>query len=108
MTTFEEREKGFEAQFKHGQDLQFRIQNRRNKLLGQWAAKLLGLPAPEAEAYAREVVASDFESPGDDDVHDKVHDDLYRSGVDLSDHRLRRKMDQLMFVAREQVMTETR
>ena len=108
MTTFDEREKGFEAQFKHGQDLTFRIQNRRNKLLGLWAAELLGLPAHEADLYAREVVASDFESPGDDDVHDKVYEDLRRRGVDLSDHRLRRKMDQLMHVAREQVMTEIR
>ena len=108
MTTFDEREKGFEAQFRHGQDLMFRIQNRRNKLLGLWAAEMLGLAAPEAGLYARDVVASDFESPGADDVHDKVYDDLRRRGVDLSDHRLRRKMDQLMLVAREQVMTETR
>ena len=108
MTTFDEREKGFEAQFKHGQDLMFRTQNRRNRLLGLWAAEMLGLRGPEADIYAREVIASDFESPGDDDVHDKVFADLHRHGVDLSDHRLRRKMDQLMHVAREQIMSETR
>lgn len=106
MTTFDEREKGFEAKFRHDAELQFRILNRRNKLLGFWAAELLGMPGPEAEAYAREVVLADFETPGGDDVHDKVFADLHGHGVDLSDHRLRRKMDQLRAIAHQQIMTE--
>ena len=105
MTTFDEREKGFEAQFKHGEELRFRIHNRRNKLLGRWAAGLLKLPAPQVDAYVREVVESGLSGRGDP-VHDKVHADLHRHGVDLSDHRLHRKMDELLRVAKDQVMKE--
>ena len=106
MTTFDKREKGFEAKFRQDSELQFRTLNRRNKLLGFWAAELLSMPGREAEAYAREVVLADIESPGDDDVHDKVYADLHRHGIDLSDHRLRRKMAQLMAVAHQQIMNE--
>jgi hypothetical protein len=106
MTGFEDREKGFEAKYKLDQEQMFRIQNRRNRLLGMWAAELMGLPATEAEAYARTVVTADFDRPGDMDVHDKVFADLKGKGVDLSDHRLRRKMDELLETARAQIMNE--
>ena len=106
MTGFNEREKAFEAKFKQDQELQFKVTVRRNKLLGLWAAELLGLSGDEAEAYAQEVVKSDFEAPGDDDVHDKVQGDLTAKGVDTSEHRLRKRMDELMTEAARQVRDE--
>ncbi|HET8726387.1 MAG TPA: DUF1476 domain-containing protein [Alphaproteobacteria bacterium] len=107
MTAFDERKKAFEAKYQHDQELLFKIQNRRNKLLGLWAAELMGMDAGEADTYAREVVAADYDRPGDMDVHDKVFADLQASKADLSDHRLRKKMDELLQVAHDQIMTET-
>jgi len=106
MTTFDEREKGFEAKYKHDQELQFKVGARRNKLLGLWAAELLGLSGDDATAYAREVIESDFDEPGDDDVLRKVHGDLSAKGVDKSEHQVRKHMDELMDVARRQIMEE--
>ena len=106
MTTFDEREKAFEQKYKHDQDMLFRIQNRRNKLLGIWAAELMGLSGSEAESYIKDVIMSDMEKPGDEDVHDKVYADLHAKNIDLSDHRLRKQMDELLVEAKEQVMTE--
>jgi hypothetical protein len=106
MTTFDEREKGFEAKYKHDQELQFKVGARRNKLLGLWAAELLGLSGDDAAAYAREVIESDFDEPGDDDVLRKVHGDLSAKGVDKSQHQVRKQMDELMDVARRQIMEE--
>ena len=106
MTTFNDREKAFENKFKHDQDTLFRIQMRRNKLLGQWAADLMGLTGDAVGAYATDVVMSDMEKPGDDDVHDKVYADLHAKNVDLSDHRLRKKMDELLQIAHDQVIDE--
>ena len=106
MTTFDDREKSFEHKFKHDQDMLFRIHSRRNKLLGQWAAGLMGLSGEQAATYATEVVMSDMEKPGDDDVHEKVYADLQAKNVDLSDHRLRKKMDELLQVAHDQVAAE--
>ncbi len=106
MTAFDERERGYEALFLHNQELAFRAQNRRNKLLGLWAAELMGLEGDDAAAYARTVVEEDFVKVGDDDVHDKVYADLRAHHVDLSDHRLRRKMDELMVLARRQIAEE--
>ena len=84
MTTFNDREKSFENKFKHDQDTLFRIHSRRNKLLGQWAADLMGLTGDAVGAYATEVVMSDMEKPGDDDVHDKVYADLQAKNIDLN------------------------
>ena len=106
MTTFDEREKGFEAKYKHDQELQFRVTARRNKLLGLWTAELLGLADSEAAAYAKEVIASDFEEPGDDDVLRKVLGDLQAKSVDKSEHQVRKRMDELMDEARRQIMQE--
>ena len=104
MTTFDDREKAFEDKYKHDQELQFRVEVRRNKLLGLWAAELLG--RDDAEAYAKEVVSSDFEEPGDADLVAKVLGDMQDAGVEMSEHRLRNKMDELLTVAKEQVMQE--
>ncbi len=106
MTTFNKREKAFEDMYKHDQDLQFKVEVRRNKLLGLWVAELLGKAGDEAEAYAKEVVSADFEEPGDADVVRKVLGDFEAAGTDFSEHRLRKKMDELLVVAKEQVMNE--
>lgn len=103
MSTFDEREKGFENKFKHDEEFKFKATARRNKLLGLWAADLLGLNDAEAQAYAQEVVKSDFERPGDDDVLEKVFGDLQAKGVDASEHIVRKHMDELMTEAMQQV-----
>jgi hypothetical protein len=96
MTTFDKREEGFEKQFAHDEDLKFKANARRNRLLGLWAAEKLGLPAAEAAAYAKEVVVADFEEAGDDDVFRKIRKDFDAKGVKESDHQIRRTMDELM------------
>ena len=106
MTTFNKREKAFEDKYKHDQELQFKVEVRRNKLLGLWVAELLGKAGDEAEAYAKEVISSDFEEPGDADVVRKVLGDFEAAGTEFSEHRLRKKMDELLVVAKEQVMSE--
>lgn len=104
MTSFDKREKAFENKFKHDQDLQFKVEARRNKLLGIWAADLLGIAGADADAYAKEVISSDFDEPGDDDVLRKVLADLEAKNVTTSRHLVRKKMDELMVVAKQQVM----
>lgn len=106
MTTFDKREKVFEDKYKHDQDLQFKVEVRRNKLLGLWVAELLGLSGADADAYAKEVVRADFEEPGDADVIRKIQGDAAPKNLDLSEHKIRKKMDELTVIAKEQVMTE--
>jgi hypothetical protein len=101
MTTFDEREQGFERKFAHDNELEFKATARRNRLLGEWAAGLMGLAT--VEEYARAVVKSDFEQPGDEDVLRKVFQDLSGSGVAASEGEVRMKMDELLAVAREQI-----
>ena len=103
MTTFDDRERGFEAKFAHDQELEFKTAARRNRLLGLWAAELMGLQKQHLEDYAKAVVKSDFEQPGDDDVLRKVFEDLKGSGASISEGDVRLKMDELMAVAREQI-----
>src|SRR5947208_2222502 len=101
MTTFDERERGYEAKFAHDQELEFKTGARRNRLLGLWAGELMGLQ--NLEDYARAVVKSDFEQPGDDDVLRKVFEDLKGAGVAIGEGDVRLKMDELMALAREQI-----
>jgi hypothetical protein len=108
MSSFDERQKGFEKKFEKDQELQFKAMARRNKLLGLWAAGLMGMSGEAAETYAKEVVRADFDEPGDDDVFRKIQRDLKTKGVAQSDHQIRRKMDDLVAVAREQIMTEVK
>ncbi len=103
MSSFDKREEGFEKKFAHDEELRFKANARRNKLLGRWAAEKLGLSGAEADAYAKEVVMSDFESPGDDDVFAKVRKDFDAKGVAQSDHQIRRTMDELMAQAIESI-----
>ena len=104
MTTFDDREKAFEDKYKHDQELRFRIEVRRNKLLGLWAAELLS--KDDAEAYAKEVVSAEFEEPGDADLVHKILGDLQDGGFEMSEHRLGNKMKECLAEAKEQVMTE--
>jgi hypothetical protein len=95
MTTFDKREEAFEDKFAHEEELRFKATARRNKLLGLWAAEKLGLTGSEAEAYAKDVVMTDF-AEGDHDVFSKVRRDFDFKGVAQSDHQIRRTMDELM------------
>jgi hypothetical protein len=106
MTTFDEREKGFEQKYKHDQELQFKVNARRNKLLGLWAAERMGLAGPAAESYAKEVVQADFEKPGDADVIEKVVKDLTSKGVAITEHQLRKELERLLTIAKEQIMKQ--
>lgn len=106
MTTFDDRESAFENKFKHDKELEFKVTSRRNKLLGLWAAELLGIDGADAEVYAKSVVASDFDKPGDHDVLHKVLADFKAKNIDFSEHRLRKQMDELLAIAKHQVMSE--
>ncbi|MDP6706822.1 MAG: DUF1476 domain-containing protein [Alphaproteobacteria bacterium] len=106
MNTFNDREKTFEKKFAHDEETNFKITARRNKLLGLWVAEHLGLEGDEAEAYAKQVVRADFEEPGEEDVFRKVWGDLQAKELDLSEHRVRRQMADLMEEAREQIVNE--
>ena len=103
MTTFDQREDGFEKKFAHDEELRFKATARRNKLLGLWAAEKLGKSGAEAEAYAKAVVMSDFEEAGDHDVLRKVKADFDAAGVDQSEHQIRRTMEELMQTAVAQI-----
>lgn len=103
MNTFSDREKSFEAKFAHDNEMQFRAEARRNKLLGLWAAELMGKSGEEADIYAREVVKADFEEPGHEDVVRKVAGDL---GDIATAEEVRVKMDELLAVAKSQLLDE--
>ena len=105
MTTFDDRERGFEAKYAHDQDMEFRAVSRRNRLLGLWAAGLMGLETSHLEDYAKAVVKSEFDQPGDEDVLRKVFEDLKGSGVAVSEADVRMKMAELMALSREQLKT---
>ncbi len=107
MTQFEDRKKVFENKFAHDEELKFKANARRNKLLGLWAADLLGLESEERAAYALEVVKADFAEPGEEDVYRKVKGDLDGKGLDISEHRVRKAMADLMEQAMTQIMEET-
>src|SRR6185369_4949600 len=101
MSTFDKREEGFEKKFAHDEELRFKATARRNKLLGLWAAGLLGKTGPEADAYAKEIVLADFEQAGDSDVLHKVLKDLDGKGV--TEAQVKAKMLDLLEQAVEQI-----
>ena len=96
MTTFDKREEGFEKKFAHDEELRFKANARRNKLLGLWAAEKMGLSGDAANAYAKEVVMADFEESGDHDVLKKVQKDFAAKGITMSEQDVRRSMNDLM------------
>jgi hypothetical protein len=106
MTTFNDREKSFEKKFQHDQEVQFKVNARKNKLLGLWAAGLLGKAGADAESYAKDVVMADFEKPGDSDVIHKLMKDLAAAGKPMEDHTIRKQGERLMEEAKKQVMAE--
>ena len=106
MSGFNKRKQDAENRFKHDQELEFKANARRNKLLGLWAAEQMGISGEAADAYAKDVVVSDFDRPGDEDVLEKVLKDLTDKGLDMSSSKLRKEMDRLMEIARTQVRSE--
>ncbi|HAQ35740.1 MAG: hypothetical protein CMF74_06095 [Maricaulis sp.] len=106
MTSMDDREKAFENKYAHDQALEFKAVARRNKLLGLWAAGLMGLEGDAATEYGKAVVKADFEEAGHEDVYRKVKGDLDAKGVEMSEHLLRKQMDDLLITARQQVQAE--
>lgn len=103
MNTFDDREHAFEAKFAHDAEMQFKAEARRNKLLGLWAAELLGKSGEDADAYAKEVIKSDFEEAGHEDVYRKVSGDL---GAKADEATIRAKMAEFLVEAKEQLLKE--
>jgi hypothetical protein len=107
MTTFDEREKAFEKKFEHDQGLQFKATARKNKLLGLWAAGLMGKSGADAEAYAKEIVVAAVDKRGEREVIEKLVKDLAAAGKPTEDHTIRRQAERLMVEAKAQIMKET-
>lgn len=104
MSTFDDRERAFETKYARDQDMQFRIVARRNKLLGQWAARLMGLSQAESDAYASDVIRADFEEAGDEDVIRKLLGDLTSAGVECDEAKIREALAHKTVEARRQLM----
>jgi hypothetical protein len=104
MTTFDDRERAFESMYARDQEMQFKVTARRNRLLGAWAAELMGLTAVEADSYAKDVVRADFEEAGDGDVIRKLLGDLTSAGVDIDEARIQEALQAKEVEARRQFM----
>jgi hypothetical protein len=107
MTQFDDRERAFETKFAHDEEMKFRIVARRNRLLGEWAARKMGLSDEEKDAYAKDVVRADFEEAGDEDVIRKVLGDLTNAGIDTSDSEIREALEHNSVEARRQIIEAT-
>src|SRR3954451_13102733 len=107
MTQFDDRERAFETKFAHDEEMKFRIAARRNRLLGQWAARQMGLSEAEAESYAKDVVHSDFEEGGDHDVVRKVLGDLTGAGIEIDEEKVREALRNKEIDARRQIIEST-
>ena len=107
MTQFDDRERAFEAKYARDEEMQFRIVARRNRLLGQWAARQMGLSEAEAESYAKDVIRADFEEAGDHDVIRKVLGDLTSAGVDCDEETVREALRNKEIDARRQIIEAT-
>ncbi len=103
MSTFNEREKGFEKKFAHDADLKFKSESRRNKMLAEWAAAKMGITGDAVDDYVKAVRKSDLAEKGDDDVMRKVAKDLADKGVKISDADLRNQMGEFLAAAVAQV-----
>ena len=107
MTTFDDRERAFESKYAHDEELRFRVIARRNRLLGTWAARLMGLSDAEADAYAKDVIRADFEEAGEEDVVRKLLGDLTAAGIETDDDKIREALGHKEAEARRQVMEQT-
>lgn len=104
MTTFDDRERAFEAKFARDQEMQFKIHARRDKLLGQWAAAKLGLTQAETESYARDLVHTDFEMVGDTDITKRLLGDLTAAGIEVSEAEIQAEIELKTVEARRQLI----
>lgn len=104
MTTFDDREKAFEAKYARDEEMAFRVIARRNRLLGQWAAEKMGLTPEETDAYAKAVVQADFEEAGDEDVIRKLLGDLLAAGCEIDEATVRKAVEEQLVEARRQLM----
>jgi hypothetical protein len=104
MTTFDDRERAFETKFAHDEEMKFRITARRNRLLGEWAARQMGLSDAESESYAKDVVRSDFEEAGDHDVVRKVLGDLTAAGIECDEATIQQALRNKEIDARRQII----
>ena len=107
MTQFDDRERAFEAKFARDEEMQFRVTARRNRLLGEWAARLMGLTEVEGESYAKDVIRADFEEAGDEDVVRKLLGDLTSAGIEIDEGRIREALDHKQVEARRQMIEST-
>ncbi len=107
MTSFNEREDTFEKKFALDEELQFKAEARRNRMLGLWVANLMGKTGEDAEAYAKTIILSDFEEPGDEDVFRKLRADLDAANIDQSDHQIRRQMETFLAQAIEDIKRQS-
>lgn len=103
MTSFDEREKGFENKYAHDEELNFKTNARRNKLLGLWAAEKLGKTGDSATQYAKDVVESDFTSEGHGDVIDKLLKDFFDAGIEVTEKEIVAEMERLLPIARKEI-----
>lgn len=106
MAGFDDRKKAAESKFALDGEKEFKAHARRNKMLGLWLAEQMGLSGSDAEAYARQVIASDFEEPGEEDVFRKVWADIQEKKLDISEHRVRRHMAEFLDKARAEIASE--
>ena len=106
MSQFDDRERAYEAKFAHDEEMNFRIVARRNRLVGEWAARKMNLSEEETASYSKDVVRSDFESAGDDDVVRKVLGDLVTAGVEVEEAEIREALGHKMIEARRQIIQE--
>lgn len=107
MTQFDDRERAFETKFAHDEDMKFRITARRNRLLGEWAARQMGLSEAESESYAKDVVRADFEEAGDNDVIRKVMGDLTAAGIEIDQEAIAEALRNKEVEARRQIIEST-
>ena len=107
MSQFDDRERAFEAKFARDEEMQFRITARRNRLLGEWAARQMGLSDVERESYSKDVIRSDFEEAGEHDVIRKVLGDLTAAGVDCDEDKIREALRNKEVEARRQIIEST-
>ena len=107
MTQFDDRERAFETKFAHDEDMKFRITARRNRLLGEWAARQMGLTDAESESYAKDVIRADFEEAGDNDVIRKVLGDLTAAGIEIDEEQIAEALRNKEIEARRQIIEAT-
>ena len=106
MTTFNDRENAYENKYAHDRELEFKINARRNKLVGLWAAEMMHMKQEDAEAYAKKLIMADISQPGEDDVVSQVMEDFRKTGISVTEKEVREKMHIMLNMARAQVQAQ--